>query len=214
MDVRFVPPNVQFSVSKDQAHGIAQVLTTVKSFLDKIKDFAVAVFAHINVVVCKTDLKSLIVHVNAIGTSVEQMFNLAGCLPFVCYISSYARQMVGTLQVASGLALGAIGELGKLISNNSDMSGKFQTLATLGLEHVIHGGLNIQRGMGEAFLASCTMGLGNIALIVPVTTHGFKPLFTYGTLVNPKLNLAAESVSAPAVFEVIPPTYDESALTQ
>jgi hypothetical protein len=114
-------------------------------------------------------------------TTVEKGFNIAGSVPVVGIFSGALRTKLSLVQVISGLAIGIIGFVGKLFSNQE----KWESLRNAGVEHLVHGALNWVRGNVEV-LAGITI-VGSLALgafqlwgrEASKNGNGFSPLISY-----------------------------------
>jgi len=173
------------AIPAEATSGLYVAFHTIQTICSKMRDIAVAIFNHITKVVSSVDVKFIVLHVNSAGTQLERIFNVMECLPFICVVTSWVRGFGGQIQLAVGVGVAGIGELGKMsIGKDKPLYAKFELLTVLGREQVIHGGLNVLRGMGAGVLATCTMGIGNVVLIVPEAMQGFAPRVEYGILTD------------------------------
>jgi len=168
-----------------------QAITTAQTLIQKVQKAASTIFEKIQEKVIQTPLKPILINIIAIGTDLERGLNLASSTPVLCLLSGPLRILIGKAQVIAGSLIAAIGETGLFMNAkpeaNMESIYKWHTISKLGIEHIIHGCLNILRGTGETYLATYTMGLGNIILLIPNLGHGrnFDPFFGYGTLLFP-----------------------------
>ncbi len=127
--------------------------------------------------------------INKACTTIETAFNVTGSLPAVSYVNTF-RVLLGKIQFVSG-ALTAIGatlaqaiESHKRAPNPATLA-KMERLQKFGMQHVIHGGLNVLRGCAEVALAVTTFGIGNMVVFLPYNLlrnpafsphHGYRPM--------------------------------------
>lgn len=165
-------------------------LSKIQVFINNIKKIAIEIFEIIRDTLEATPLVPLISKINTFGSDLEKVFNIINCTPFICIFGSYLRPIIGKIQIVAGLIVATVGEIGLLVSTEENpLNKKWQALSKLGTEHVIHGCLNVLRGLGEAFVSTFTMSLGNLVLVIPNLKKEFGPYsFGYGTLVDPLLN--------------------------
>jgi hypothetical protein len=118
-------------------------------------------------------------------TSIEKGFNIAGTIPVVSFFSGMIRAIAGKVQMIAGAILSTISYIAFLVTNNP----KWNELILIGNEFILHGALNILRGIGEASLCATTI-VGNIALLIPNMNQEdlFGPYFTYGILTDTGIN--------------------------
>lgn len=185
--------------------GVAQAINTIQGCVQKVQKLAQELFSKIRDLVVVTALRPYISSVNQTGTDAEKIFNILNNMPFFALLFGPLRIISGQLQVIAGTIFAGMGELGYFIGNQTgapqDLMHKWQMISKLGLEHMIHGCLNILRGTGEAFIASYTMGIANVFLFVPNLSNNrnFAPYFTYGTLIDPLIMRAPTLPSAQQV---------------
>ena len=111
-------------------------------------------------------------------TNIEKGFNIAGSIPVVSLFSGAIRAIAGKIQGIVGALFSALGLASYMITNDS----KWIPLINLGSEFIIHGALNVLRGLGEAMLCATTL-VGNVMLLVPNMSKEdmFSPYFEYGS---------------------------------
>ncbi|HEV8053050.1 MAG TPA: hypothetical protein VGP47_11200 [Parachlamydiaceae bacterium] len=114
-------------------------------------------------------------------TNIEKNFNIAGCIPVVSLLSGAMRAIAGKIQVIVGAVIATTGFINLMITQNS----RWEKWVNLGSELMIHGTLNIFRGLGEALLCGTT-GVGNVVLLIPNMNKDdmFSPYLAYGTVAN------------------------------
>lgn len=175
----------QTSSSLDEVTKIAQ-----KAF-ENTKTSTIQLFNKLQDKISCTELPPLIAKVHSLGTDIEKIFNIAGCLPWLGVLSGTVRSFVGQVQTTLGIALTTLSELGlifgKLSKVNTELISKWKILSKLGIELTVHGCLNTIRGTGEMLIGTYTLGLGNMALILPnlSNNHNFAPYFPYGSITHP-----------------------------
>ena len=110
-------------------------------------------------------------------TNIEKGFNITGTIPGVSLFSGLTRAVAGKIQMIAGAILSTIGLLNFLVTNDP----KWAYMTALGSEFIIHGALNILRGLSEAMLCATTI-VGNIGLLIPnlLKEDKFSPYFAYG----------------------------------
>lgn len=61
---------------------------------------------------------------------------------------------------------------------------QYKKVMLMGLDHAVHGALNILRGYGVAFFGVGTFGLGNALMIIPnaIKEDKFAPFIGYGVV--------------------------------
>jgi membrane-bound ClpP family serine protease len=111
-------------------------------------------------------------------TNIEKGFNIAGSIPVVSFFSGAIRAIAGKIQGVVGAIFFVMGLASYMVTNDS----RWIPLINLGSELVIHGALNVLRGVGEAMLCVTTL-VGNIMLLVPNMSKEdmFSPYFDYGS---------------------------------
>lgn len=123
---------------------------------------------------------------NNASAAVETALNYGACVPILGVIASVATVKFGELQLVLGAATAVTGAIGlgisHLVHSKSHTKKQWNMVTKLGLEHTIHGALNILSGLGEIVLALSTFGLGNLLLIIPYHRNDFKPYYRYGQL--------------------------------
>jgi len=111
---------------------------------------------------------------NETFTKIEKAFNIAGGIPIVGIVSGSLRAMAATIQAVVAFLFAAFSMVAQLI--DSANAGKWEERASLGLEHMIHGGLNYLRAIGEVFTSTLA-----VPLIVQLCREDkFEPVFKYG----------------------------------
>lgn len=170
---------------------ITAFLDEAKRCVEKIRNAALSLFDRLHERVTTTPLPPLVEKTFSLATQIEKIFNVAACVPFFGVAFSSIRVIAGKVQLVSGTALMLIGKMGFLVCSqfhsDEDISSKWKTISNLGSEHVIHGALNILRGLGEGLLCFYTFGVGNLVLLVPNLRNEepFTPFFTYGITLKP-----------------------------
>lgn len=121
--------------------------------------------------------------INKVGTNVEEVFNVAGCLPVVGMFSGVLRIVIGKIQVIAGLVLMGTGAIGKMCASKEKTKERYNKLLKLGQEQSLHGILNVIRGIGESVTCSAFFGVGNLIFLIPnlCQEDKFSPIFKYGT---------------------------------
>ncbi len=181
----------KIALPSDLSAGFNYAWTTAQTIISKVVTVAKECFINLQNRVRETSLDPTITVISRQSMEVEKIFNAVSCLPFLGFLASSIRSVVGKIQIAAGAAIAAAAEVGLFLESRKEgeksLLGKWQTLSKFGMEHVIHGCLNVLRGTSEALLSSYTFGLGNIALLAPnlCNNREFKPYFGYGTLVKP-----------------------------
>lgn len=112
-------------------------------------------------------------------TNIEKGFNIAGTVPVASFFSGMIRAIAGKVQMIAGAILSVFSYANFLITRQP----RWAYLADVGNEFILHGALNILRGLSEAALCATTIA-GNIALLIPNMSKEemFSPYFTYGSL--------------------------------
>lgn len=112
-------------------------------------------------------------------TNIEKGFNVAGTIPVASFFSGMIRTIAGKVQMIAGAILSAFSYINFLITRDP----KWVYVADVGNEFILHGALNILRGVSEASLCATTI-VGNVMLLIPNLAKDdvFGPYFTYGTL--------------------------------
>lgn len=118
-------------------------------------------------------------------TTIEKGFNIAGTIPVISFFSGMIRAIAGKIQMIAGAILSTISYVALLVTNHP----KWNEYILIGNEFILHGALNILRGIGEASLCATTI-VGNIALLIPNMNQKelFGPYFTYGMLTDTEIN--------------------------
>jgi hypothetical protein len=165
-----------------------QILSTAQSALKTLKDTGSDWFDYVQHKVIVTEIPQLIASTNKACSDVERGFNIAGCIPGFGILSGAVRTLIAKAQVIIGIEIKALSELGKFFakqtSEEGDLNNKWDTLSRFGLEHILHGCLNIMIGTGEVLAGSYTLGLGNVVFLAPnlINNRNFMPYFAYGRL--------------------------------
>jgi len=153
-----------------------------------LKNISHELFQKLEKQVIATKISASILVINKIYTDIEKIFNITGCIPGIGILSGSFRVILGKLQTITGIAIVATSELGQFLATRAGMDNllinKWKILSQFGLEHILHGCLNVLRGTGEMLIGQYTMGLGNLPLIIPNLINGrnFNPYFSYGAL--------------------------------
>jgi hypothetical protein len=116
---------------------------------------------------------------------IEVGFNVAGGLPGVGFVSGYLRTAMGSAQIVAGKFFTAVGLVGMLIGNDRKHWGK---IFAFGVEHIIHGALNVIIGVGEMFVGLTPLSLLLLAYRV-ARPQQFAPIFDYGHYTNNNHNM-------------------------
>ncbi len=167
-----------------------KVVTSVNTLTNKVQVNAKEAFEKLQYRLDTASLEPIFAFINRNCTEVEKIFNVVSCIPFIGVIGSAVRMIAGKIQLIAGIILAGVAQIGVLVESRkegeSSLRHKWQALTKLGFEHVLHGCLNVLRGLGETVLATSTLGFGNVALLVPnlINNREFAPYFTYGTLAN------------------------------
>lgn len=165
------------NITKGQHELYRTTLDFCYSTLKKTNDFMISFFNQVKNTILNTDLLPWFADVNKFAIQIERVFNVLECIPLVCVLSSYLRIIAGKTQILFGTLVAILGEGGKLIcpkNENAGLFNKFHSLTIYGTEQILHGGLNIFRGVGTGYLAAYTLqGLGNILLVVPNLNNKF-----------------------------------------
>ena len=115
-------------------------------------------------------------NINAKLTQIERGFNMAGSLPLIGTVPAVIRVGCGQIQFNAGCFIGTFGLVGQLVHPTSE---KWENITYAGGENIIHGALNILRGLGEA-VASITVVGNAIPLGIQIlSSNGFNPQFEY-----------------------------------
>lgn len=164
-------------ITKGQKELYRTALDLSYSTMTRINDFMISFFSEIKNTVLHADLLPWFADINKFAIQIERVFNILECIPLVCVLSSYVRIIAGKTQILFGTLVAILGEVGKLIcpkNENQGLFNKFHSLTIYGTEQILHGGLNIFRGVGTAYLAAYTLqGLGNILLVLPNLNNKF-----------------------------------------
>jgi hypothetical protein len=115
--------------------------------------------------------------INQKMTEIEKGFNIAGGIPFVSILSGSLRMIAGKIQLIAGALIGFVGLVGQMINSNQIL--KWEGISEKGLEHLIHGGLNIGRGLLEAFLGATLLGSLGILAGQSLSSNKFEPIHKY-----------------------------------
>lgn len=105
----------------------------------------------------------------------EKVFNVANSIPFVAIASSPLRVGAGKIQAVVGIIMALVGILGYIVTLGSKKCG---FIASTGGENLLHGILNVIRGLGEGILALTVIGSG--ALLLAQLLTDFDPIIKYG----------------------------------
>lgn len=163
------------------------VLSTAHSALNTLRETTCEWFDFIQRKVIVTEIPQLIASTNKACSDIERGFNIGGCIPGFGILSGTVRKLLAIGQVIVGVAITALSELGRFIAKQTskeDLSDKWEMLSRFGLEHILHGCLNIMIGTGEVLAGSYTLGLGNVVFLAPnlINNRNFMPYFAYGSL--------------------------------
>ncbi|MEI8366699.1 MAG: hypothetical protein WCF65_09820 [Parachlamydiaceae bacterium] len=178
-----------------------RILATVKAALYDLKTSSSKLFEELQEKVVITPLPPVIAGINKVCHQVERIFNIMSCLPALGILSGSVRTVLGKVQAISGLAVITISEVGRFVADktttNKELVKKWTVLSQFGLQHLVHGTLNVLRGTAEMLVGSYTGGLGNIPLFIPNIINGrnFTPYYDYpkksGIQESPKIEDAA-----------------------
>jgi hypothetical protein len=112
--------------------------------------------------------------VNRLLTDVETLANIADAIPVVGIFSSAVRIGAGKVQLAVGACITFVGLLDCLCGNNR------RHVVQLGCDQVLHGFLNIIRGIGTFLLAGT--GLNFVLAAQVFKKDHFAPVIQYGKI--------------------------------
>lgn len=116
------------------------------------------------------------VSINQTLKQVERKFNQAESMPVLSFISTPVRIVAGKVQALAGLILASIASIALLFSKNSE---KWKNLKRIGQDQMLHGALNVLRGIGVAALTIATLSLGNVVLYMLQQINDFNPIEPY-----------------------------------
>ena len=161
----------------------SQSMNTVYEYgtmvFNKVSEYATNVFEKIKTNVANQNFDGWLTTINIYAEQVEKGFNMTECVPLVCVVSSYLRVLAGKLQVLCGMIIASVGEIGKIAcptQENPELFRKFHVIAIYGTSHVLHGCLNIFRGVATGYLAAYPLsGFGNLLLLMPNLNNKFLP---------------------------------------
>ena len=121
--------------------------------------------------------------INNICNTVERCLNFVDNIPHST--TQNYRLWFGSAQLVAGIAVSNtgffLGSTGLICCNRSLREAGFKTFG-FGVQHMLHGTLNVGLGSLELFLQRWTNGLGNVALLVFYAFRGLKPVFSYSGL--------------------------------
>lgn len=119
--------------------------------------------------------------------NIEKGFNIAGCIPIVCFYSGTLRMTAGKIEAIAGAFMTIAG----LISYEVTKEQKYDNWSKLGIEFIVQGVLNTFRGYGEIFLFRATF-IGNLGLLIPniALEDKFGPMLPYGKFTANKTKFA------------------------
>ncbi|MBS4167995.1 hypothetical protein [Parachlamydia sp. AcF125] len=101
---------------------------------------------------------------------VEKGLNMLECVPVVGMLSSALRVKIAYVQAMVGLASFAVGSIGFVAGmclRSQKWQKRFKSVLLFGVEHQIHGALNILRGYAVLMLGAGTFGWGNLFMLIP-----------------------------------------------
>lgn len=104
----------------------------------------------------------------------EKVFNVVNSIPIVAMASTPLRVAAGKIQAVVGAIMGIFGLLGYIVTLGSK---KFGYIASTGGENLLHGVLNIIRGLGEGLLAVTV--IGSAGLLIAQLLTDFDPIIKY-----------------------------------
>ncbi|MBA2728915.1 MAG: hypothetical protein H0U49_12175 [Parachlamydiaceae bacterium] len=117
----------------------------------------------------------MFVETNRVLTDIEIGFNKADAIPIVGVFSSALRIAAGKVQFTAGVCITFTGLIGSISGNNNYA---WRSVVQLGCDQMIHGCLNVIRGVGTLLLAST--GLNFLLLAQAFRPEGFAPVVQYG----------------------------------
>lgn len=98
----------------------------------------------------------LIDKLNKIGTSVERFFNYAGTIPVINLVSAPTRAGLGVIQTTAAIGTTILGasahEICHIVHASEKTTRDWKLIKVAGEEHMVHGVLNVGRGISEIFL--------------------------------------------------------------
>lgn len=180
------PAEVQASWP-DSAEIVNYVLIAAKSAFEQMNHLAVDLYFETQRKIEQIDLPNTVGIANKACTDAEKIMNVAACLPFVGWISGYARFLLGQAQAIAGVALAVLSEIGRIMTSQDDgqinLKHKWEALYKIGIEYAIQGCLNAVRGFFESAVGTYTFGVGNILLLIPnqINQRNFAPYLAYGS---------------------------------
>lgn len=107
-------------------------------------------------------------------TTAETGFNILGSIPIAAIVSGAVRMVIGKVQVVAGAAFALYGLMYSFLAYKTD-------LTEIGVEHILHGCLNIGRGLTELLLGITFVGSFLLLFGQLVTNNVFTPQFAYTT---------------------------------
>lgn len=179
---------------KVDTETIQKVYEKPVGILKRAGKSAAKAFESLKKLIEKKDLVPLITSIHSNATEAEVVFNVVACIPYLGGIGCAIRTVAGKVQIVAGGSVFAFAELALYLDtkkqknfhplSSSDARAKLALLSKFGREHVIHGCLNVLRGLSELALMGCTYGIGNVLLIAPnmMNRRDFKPFIPYGIL--------------------------------
>lgn len=97
------------------------------------------------------------------ATQAEKVFNVAACIPVLGGLFATVRKFAGMVQFTAALITVIVARTGYLIGQHlgsaQDNLDKWEQLTKAGAEHMIHGALNVIRGLGELLVSTYAFSL-------------------------------------------------------
>lgn len=107
-------------------------------------------------------------------SEIERKFNIAGSIPLVSILSGQVRYMAGIVQTVAGVSFSLLGYVAQLVRPKEQ---KWAGVTRMGVEHMLHGPMNVMRGLGEALIGATL--IFPVALGISQIPSGFKPIVPY-----------------------------------
>jgi hypothetical protein len=192
-----VQTSVQIDVSAFQSFypsTMSDFVENAKSVMSKAQQKTNEAIQTLREKVQETPLSPMVTKTYSVTTQVEMAFNIAACLPLIGTAFSWLRILSGKIQVVAGAAIMVGGKAGYFISKfgqaNELTLNKWKIIANFGAENVLHGCLNILRGLGETLIGAATLGFGSVSLLIPnlIIREPFAPAVKYGEFIQPDLS--------------------------
>lgn len=120
----------------------------------------------------------MITEINKSAHMIEKAFNVAGSLPIIGIFSGTVRAIAGQVQAVAGATFALIG----LVRQQFSTDAKWSEMTRAGVEHGMHGMLNVIRGLGESMLSTLVIGSAIPLAFNLYKTEKFSPYYEYGTM--------------------------------